>query len=115
MAEQKSVTPHAVLFCAHDFLTNRIRHLSDSVPFNDIVHIFVAPTGEIDKHRPLTHFLSEFNAVGNGVGTFNGGNDTLHSGKLEESVNGLIIGHDIVLHSAKIVQKCVLLSACTGV
>ena len=73
--------------------------------FDDIIHILIPTAGEIDEHGALAHGLCQLHAVGNSVRAFDGRNDALHAGKLEESIDGLIIGHDIVLHSAKIVQE----------
>mgnify|MGYP007132059168 CR=1 FL=1 len=82
--------------------------LSDTVLLDDVIHILIASAGEVDEHRTLAHRLCELHAVGNRVGAFDRGDDALHSGKLEESVERLIVVHNVILHSADVVQEGVL-------
>ena len=65
--------------------------LSDTVLLDDVIHILIASAGEVDEHRTLAHRLCELHAVGDRVGAFDRRDDALHSGKLEEGVERLIV------------------------
>ena len=55
----------------------------------------------------MPHPLCQLHAVGHGVRALDGGDDALRSGQFKESVQGLLVGDHIVLHTAQIVQECV--------
>ena len=78
---------------------------TDTVFLNDIIHVLIAAAGEVDEHGAFAHGLGQLHAVGNGMGAFDSRDDALHAGQFKESVDGLIVGHDIVRHTAQIVQE----------
>ena len=65
--------------------------LADAVVFDDVVHVLVTATRQVDEHRALVHRLGEFHAVRNGVRAFDGGDDALETGEFEERINGLLV------------------------
>ena len=75
---------------------------------DNVVHILVTSAGEIDKDTAVIHCLCKLHTEGHRVGAFDSGNNALHTGQLEESVNGLFVVDDIILYSAQIVKECVL-------
>ena len=74
--------------------------LSDTVLFDDVIHVFIAAAGEANEDGAFAHLFGQLDAVGNGMGAFDGGDDTLHSGKAEEGVDGLIVVDNIIGYSA---------------
>lgn len=54
-----------------------MRRLSDTVLFNDIVHILVASAREVDEDRALAHFLSQLHTVSHRVCAFKCGDNAL--------------------------------------
>ena len=73
--------------------------LAYAVLLNDIVHVLVAASGEVDEDGALVHLPGQLHGIGNSMRTLDGRNDTLHPGKLKEGINGFVIGHHVVLYA----------------
>ena len=65
--------------------------LSDPISLQDIIHILISSSGKVNEDRALIHLLCQLHAVSHRMGAFNGGNDSLHSGKGKEGINGFLI------------------------
>ena len=90
----------------HGFLV--FIYLSDAVVFDDIVHVLITAAGEVDEDGAVVHGLGKLHGVGNGVGTFDGGDYALEASQLIESINGLLVVHNVILNSAKLMEEGVL-------
>ncbi len=75
--------------------------------FNDIIQIFVATPAEIDENRTGVHFLGAAHSVGNGVRTFQRGDNPFVAAELEESVDSLAVGCSFVLDAPKLLEETV--------
>ena len=82
--------------------------LSDTVLFDDEVHILVASAGEVDQNGAVAHGLGELHPVSDGVGAFDRGNDALETGELEERVDGVFVVDQVIFDPADVPEERVL-------
>ena len=65
--------------------------------FDDVVNVFVAASGTGGEDGAVGMFFSPFDGIGDGVGTFESGDNAFVTGEHEESLNGFFVaGGDVV-------------------
>jgi len=73
---------------------------------NDIIHILVASSREVDQHRTVLHRFGKLHTERNCMRTFDGGDDTFQTGELVECVNCFIVIDDIIFYSTDLLKEC---------
>ena len=84
--------------------------LTRTVLLNDVVEILVAPAAEVDEDRARVHLLGATHGVGDRMGAFERGDDSLVARKFEECADRFFVGRRIVLDAPNLAQKGVLRS-----
>jgi len=81
-----------------------------AVVFDDVVHVLVAASGQIDQDAAGVGgvFAAQANRMGDGMCALERGDEAFHAGEHEEGFDGFLIGGGEVLHAAGILEEGVL-------